>query len=113
MSAILDPMPTIVVPSRKPAFAPVNSRDSQPIADQMVVAQAAPSHVATTSPRFMRRMIVVTILVLLAFGMYASCRIINGANQNQANAQWVYLLIHNFNNNTPVTPFNGNQWGAF
>jgi len=51
------------------------------------------------------------IIALFCFSVCAFCWKINPLNTQKHNAQWVNLLIHNFNNNTPLTPFNGNQWG--
>ncbi len=79
------------------------------------VSQSAPTihSVSRESRQKWGWMIIVGIICLLCFATYEYARAFNPRHQQQTNAQWVNLLIHNFNNDTPITPFNGNQWGQF
>ena len=115
MSAILEPITklTDVLPANNSRFidrAPVcvnGKNDGVPQSAPVVHSRACECRQKWCW------VVIVGIISLLCLGTYEYARTLNPLHQQQANAQWVNLLIHNFNNDTPVTPFNGNQWGQF
>lgn len=114
MSAILEPLTHVTTVSSKADRQ--NNRCNSDRLSTVAKSTAAAEHQELrrhSVDKWVGYLVIVGIVLLIGFSTYECGRAINPLNRQQANAQWVNLLIRNFNPNTPVTPFNGNQWAQF
>lgn len=114
MSVILEPISQFTtVPGKADRQSNRRNSDRLEAVAQSITAAEHQTLIRNSVGKWVGCLVIVAIILLIGFFTYECSRAINPLNRQQANAQWVNLLIHNFNPNTPVTPFNGNQWAQF
>jgi hypothetical protein len=112
MSAILQPVSPLTPVSSIP-HGPSDRQTGVKAVRNPAAARVTGASRRHSVEKWIGAIIIVGFIMLFAFLTYECGRALNPLNRQQANTQWVNLLIHNFNPNTPVTPFNGNQWAQF